>query len=174
MQKLIHDLLQFSRVIHEGDEGSGTANLEAVVERVLEVMRNQIETTGVVITREPLPEVRGDETLLEQVFRNLISNAIKYRKAEESPRIQISAKRNGRSWLIGVTDNGIGFDPQFSERIFTLFQRLHGREYPGTGVGLAICKRVIEQAGGRIWAESSAGAGSTFYFTLDTAEPVGA
>jgi two-component system sensor histidine kinase/response regulator len=173
MQKLIHDLLQFSRVIHEGDEGSGVANLEVVSERVLDLMHNQMETYGVTITRDRLPVVRGDETLLEQVFRNLISNAIKYRKANEPPCIHISAKKNGRLWLIGVADNGIGFDPQFSERIFTLFQRLHGREYPGTGVGLAICKRVIEQAGGRIWAESSPGVGSTFYFTLSSDEPAG-
>jgi two-component system sensor histidine kinase/response regulator len=170
MQKLIHDLLQFSRVIHEGEEGTGEAKLAVVLDRVTEGMRNLIETERAVITHDQLPVVRGDETLLEQVFRNLISNALKYRKEDEPPRIHISATRTGLSWLVATADNGIGFDPKFAERIFTLFQRLHGLEYAGTGVGLAICKRVIEQAGGRIWAESCPGVGSTFFFTLSAVD----
>ena len=116
--------------------------------------------------------VRGDEPLLEQVFRNLISNALKYRKPDEPPCIDISAEKTGLAWVITTRDNGIGFDQQFAERIFVLFQRLHGLEYAGTGVGLAICKRVIEQAGGRIWAESKPGVGSTFYIRLG--DPVNA
>ncbi len=170
MQKLIQDLLQFSRLMHEGEEGFGNANLETALERTLQGMRNSIDTEHAVITHDPLPKVRGDETLFEQVFQNLLSNALKYRKPDAPPCIQISAGRTGRSWVISITDNGIGFDPKYSDRIFTLFQRLHGQEYSGTGVGLAICKRVIEQAGGRIWAESSPGEGSKFSFTLTAAE----
>jgi light-regulated signal transduction histidine kinase (bacteriophytochrome) len=166
MQKLIQDLLQFSRVIHEGQQGTGSADLEKVIERVLEGMQNAIDAQGGTVTTGKLPVVRGDETLLEQVFRNLISNALKYRKPGEPPSIHISAEKTRLSWVIATRDNGIGFDQQFAERIFVLFQRLHGLEYAGTGVGLAICKRVIEQAGGRIWAESKPGVGSTFFIRL--------
>jgi two-component system sensor histidine kinase/response regulator len=166
MQKLIHDLLQFSRIIYEGEQGTGTADLEAALARVLEAMSNAIATENATITHDPLPVVMGDETLLEQVLRNLVSNALKYRKADEPPRVHVSATRTGPSWLISTKDNGIGFESQYADRIFTLFQRLHGQEIPGTGVGLAICKRVVEQAGGRIWAESCPGVGSTFFFML--------
>ena len=174
MQKLIKDLLQFSRLINDGtEEGSGTANLEAVLERVLEAMANAIAAENAVVTHDPLPIVKGGENLLEQVIRNLLSNALKYRKPDDPPHIHIASRRTGRSWIVSMQDNGIGFEPKFSERIFTLFQRLHGQEYAGTGVGLAICKRVIEHGGGRIWAESSPGNGSTFHFMLpepDTSE----
>jgi signal transduction histidine kinase len=169
MQKLIQDLLQFSRLMHEGEQ-TGTANLEAALDHTLEGMRNAIETEHAVVTHDRLPTVKGDEALLEQVFQNLLSNALKYRKIVEPPCVHISARRNGRSWVISTRDNGIGFDPKFADRIFTLFQRLHGQEYSGTGVGLAICKRVVEQAGGRIWAESQPGAGSTFFFSLSAVD----
>jgi two-component system sensor histidine kinase/response regulator len=169
MQQLIHDLLQFSLVMNETEHKMGVANLEVVLQRVLEVMSNSIETEQATITHDPLPIVRADETFLEQVFRNLISNALKYRKKDEPPVVQISARQTGSLWLISIKDNGIGFEPQYANRIFTLFQRLHGQEYPGTGVGLAICKRVIEQAGGRIWAESCPGVGSTFFISLQAA-----
>jgi len=174
MQKLIKDLLQFSRLIQDGSEGSGIANLGTVLEQVLEAMANAIEAEGAVVTYDPLPVVKGGENLLEQVIRNLLSNALKYRKPDDPPRIHIAAKRAGRSWIISMQDNGIGFESKFSDRIFTLFQRLHGQEYAGTGVGLAICKRIVEHGGGRIWAESSPGNGSTFHFMLpepDTSEP---
>jgi two-component system, sensor histidine kinase and response regulator len=172
MHKLIQDLLQFSRVMHSGDKATGIAKLEGVLERVVNAMRSVGEIEGASITHDELPMLAGDESLMEQVFRNLISNALKYRKPDEPPCIHISAKRASLSWVVSVTDNGIGFDPKFAERIFVLFQRLHGQEYAGTGVGLAICKRVIEQAGGRIWAESRPGAGSTFSFSLPDPEGV--
>ena len=174
MQRLIHDLLQLSRVIYEGEETPGIADLEVILERVLGAMSSTIEAEQATITHDKLPVVRVDESLMEQVLQNLISNALKYRKAEEPPRVHVSAQSSGWSWVISVTDNGIGFDPKFAERIFVLFQRLHGHEYSGTGVGLAICKRVIERAGGRIWAESSLGKGATFYFRLSDAKALGA
>ena len=170
MQNLIQDLLQFSRVVREEDETEDLADLNAVLNRVVDNMKPMIESANGTITRDPLPIVRGDEVLLEQLFRNLFSNSLKYRKPDVAPQIHVGAKRNGRTWTLSTRDNGIGFDPKFAERIFVLFQRLHGQEYSGTGVGLAICKRIVEKCGGRIWAESMPDAGATFYFTLTDAD----
>jgi light-regulated signal transduction histidine kinase (bacteriophytochrome) len=169
MDKMIRDLLQFSQVIHQGEIGDETTDLNSVLARVLELNRERIEAEHAEITCQRLPVVRGNEPLLEQVFRNLISNALKYRRPEESPHIQITSLVNGYYSTISVVDNGLGFEPQYAERIFGLFKRLHGMDVPGTGIGLAICKRVIEQAGGRIWAQSQPGRGSTFSFTLKNA-----
>jgi light-regulated signal transduction histidine kinase (bacteriophytochrome) len=169
MEKMIQDLLQFSQVIHQGDVGDETADLNGVLTRVLELHRSRIEAEHAEVTCETLPTVMGNETLLEQVFRNLISNALKYRRPEEDLRIHIAAAKTGHFSTISVTDNGIGFEQQYSERIFGVFKRLHGIEVPGTGIGLAICKRVVEQAGGRIWAKSQLGKGATFSFTLKNA-----
>ncbi len=171
MERMIRDLLEFSQLIHHGDIGDETADLNNVLARVLELNRNRIEAEQAEVTHDLLPVVRGSETLFEQVLRNLISNALKYRKPDANPRIHISASQNGPYWTISVTDNGIGFEAQYSERIFGLFKRLHGADVPGTGIGLAICKRVIEQAGGRIWANARPGNGSTFSFMLENAPP---
>jgi len=123
----------------------------------------------VVITHDPLPTVMADGMQLVQLFQNLISNAIKFH-GEERPRIHISAKQEENEWVLSVRDNGIGIDPEYHERIFLIFQRLHGRgEYAGTGIGLAICKRIAERHGGRIWVQSELGKGSTFYFTIPVA-----
>ncbi len=125
-----------------------------------------IEESGAVITHDPLPQVKADRNLFIQLFQNLIGNAIKYR-SESKPEIHISAKREKEMWLFSVRDNGIGIEKQYLERIFIIFQRLHGRnKYPGTGIGLAICKKVVERHGGKIWAESEVGKGTTFYFTI--------
>jgi light-regulated signal transduction histidine kinase (bacteriophytochrome) len=118
------------------------------------------------VTHEPLPQVFGDESQLVQLLQNLVANALKFR-SEAAPRLQITARQEGEEWVICVRDNGIGIEPQYLHRIFIIFQRLYTRqEYPGTGIGLAICKRIVERHGGRIWAESTPGDGSAFCFTL--------
>lgn len=119
------------------------------------------------ITVDPLPTIVADGTQLMQLFQNLIGNAIKFRKPQETPHIHIGVQRQEEQWLFSVADNGIGFDPQFAERIFVIFQRLHTRdEYPGSGMGLAICKKIIECHRGRIWVEAVPDQGATFYFTI--------
>lgn len=170
MSELINDLLAFSRV---GTQGRPFArvNLEEVLERVLGNLRKSEKESAAAITRDAMPHVTGDQSQLSQVFQNLISNAIKFGRKDVQPRIHISAERKGNEWVFGMHDNGIGIEPRFYERIFTIFQRLHTRsEYPGTGVGLAICKRIVERHGGHIWVESKPGEGSTFYFTLPVRE----
>ena len=118
------------------------------------------------MSHDPLPEVLADNTQMAQVFQNLIINGIKFH-SEEAPKIHISAEKKAKEWVFSVKDNGIGIDPQYSEKIFEVFKRLHNKEdYPGTGIGLAICKKIFERHGGRIWVESELGKGSTFYFTL--------
>jgi chemotaxis family two-component system sensor kinase Cph1 len=165
MQGLINDLLAFSRVGTSGSRREPT-DCSGVLGRVLTDLKVTIEESGAVVTHGTLPEVMGDAAQLRQVFQNLISNAIKFR-GQEPPRIHVSCERSGDDWLFSVRDNGIGIDPQYADRIFAIFQRLHSKaEYPGTGIGLAICRRVVERQGGRIWLESEPGKGSTFFFTL--------
>ncbi len=170
MQALIQDLLTFSRIVHDEEQRFGTADLSASFGEALSVLRSRIEESGAQITAESLPIVRGETTQIAQVFQNLLSNALKYRKKDVRPEIHISAKLDGDQWIVSVRDNGIGFEPQYAERIFGLFKRLHKEEYPGTGLGLAICRRIMERYGGRIWAESRPGEGTTFYFSLPRVE----
>jgi hypothetical protein len=131
-----------------------------------------IEESDAVVTQDPLPIVTADRTQLGQVFQNLIGNAIKFR-GPDRPEIHIGAERQNGKWIFAVRDNGIGIDPQYADRIFIIFQRLHTQEeYPGTGIGLAVCKRIVERHGGRIWVDSEPGQGSTFYFTvLESKDP---
>jgi PAS domain S-box-containing protein len=169
MQGLISDLLTYARVDSRGRPLRPTACGDAV-DRAVANLKLAIEESGAAITRDELPTVRADETQLAQLFQNLIGNALKFRGAEP-PRIHVSAGRDGSEWVLGVRDNGIGIEPQFFERIFVIFQRLHGRgEYPGTGIGLALCKKIVERHGGRIWVESQPGQGSAFFFTLPARE----
>ena len=165
MKQLIEDLLAYSRVGTHGKEFEPT-DCEMVLRKTLANLRAAIDNNGAVITHDPLPTVDADDSQLAQLFQNLIGNAIKFRRAA-APSVHISAKDQGEAWLFGVEDNGIGVDPQYFERIFLVFQRLHNRtEYPGTGIGLAICKKVVDRHGGRIWVESKPERGSKFCFTL--------
>ncbi|MHC1755145.1 MAG: PAS domain S-box protein [Methanosarcina sp.] len=165
MQNLINDLLEFSRVTTKAREFE-PVNCEFVLNQVLSDLETPIKESGVAISYDPLPEIMADDIQLTQVFQNLISNAIKF-CSKEKPKIYISAEKESDQWLFSVQDNGIGIDPKYSERIFEVFKRLNKREeYPGTGIGLSICKKIVERHGGHIWVESELGNGSTFYFTL--------
>jgi light-regulated signal transduction histidine kinase (bacteriophytochrome) len=169
MWKLINDLLTYSRVGTQA-KGLKPTDCENVLKHSLDNLKIAIEENEAVITHDPLPTVMGDHLQLGQLFQNLIGNAIKFR-GEEPPRIHISASRNGSGWTFSVRDNGIGIAPEYVERIFVIFQRLHNREeYPGTGIGLAICKKIVERHGGDIWVESEVGKGTTFYFTLQVSK----
>jgi len=177
MHQLINDLLQYSRVGTRGRELRPT-DAEKVLEMVLRDLRVAIEESGAQVTHDPLPTVLADRTQLRQLLQNLIGNAIKYR-GERPPRIHVSARpgENGRQgqWVFSVRDNGIGIDPAHFDRIFQIFQRLHSRgEYSGTGIGLAVCKKIVERHGGRIWVESQPGKGSEFFFTLPAVAEEGA
>jgi len=165
MQSMINDLLDYSRV------GTGGKTFEKtdcahVCSQAIVNLQGAIEESGAVVTQNNLPTVKADETQLIQLFQNLIDNAIKFR-GKESPHVHVAAKKKGEEWLFFVQDNGIGIDPQYAERIFVIFQRLHNRrKYSGTGIGLAICMRIAERHGGRIWVESKPGKGSTFFFAI--------
>ena len=166
MTALINGMLNYSRVSEVTPVPLDIVKVDAVLDGVLMNLDVAIKQSEATIIREPLPEIRADEIQLMQVLQNLISNAIKYCRAEEPPRIEIKAERTGEEWKFSVKDNGIGIAPQYTERIFGVFKRLHGREIPGIGVGLAICKKIVERHGGQIWVESAPGTGSTFIFTL--------
>ncbi|HET6676332.1 MAG TPA: ATP-binding protein, partial [Nitrospiraceae bacterium] len=172
MQKLIQDLLAYSRVSTR-DMDRQTMSMETVLRYAADNLQVTMKEAETIVTHDPLPSVKADERQITQLFQNLISNAIKFR-GQQPPRIHVSAKRLDTEWLFSVQDNGIGIDSQYADRIFVIFQRLHNREeYPGTGIGLAICKKVVERHGGRIWVESESGKGSTFFFTLPDAEHMG-
>ena len=165
MQRLIEDLLAFSRVGTRGQALVPT-DANAVLDRALGSLKLAIDEAGATVTRDGLPTVSADAGQLEHLFLNLLSNALKFR-ASAPPEIRVAAERRDRDWVFSVHDNGIGIDPQYFERIFIIFQRLHGKnDYPGTGIGLAICKKIVERHGGRIWVESQPGQGATFSFTL--------
>jgi PAS domain S-box-containing protein len=165
MQTLINDLLAYSRISTDAKVFTSTS-CELVLREALANLMVAIEESGAVVTRDALPMVSGDATQLTQLFQNLVGNALKFR-GERPPQIHIGVARRKGDWRFSVADNGIGMEPQYFERVFMVFQRLHTRkEYQGTGIGLAICKKVVERHGGRIWAESEPGQGATFCFTI--------
>ena len=165
MQRLIQDLLALSRVGSRHLEFLPT-DCEALLDQALTALKATIEETDALVTHDPLPTVKADALQLIQLFQNLIGNALKYR-AEDRPYVHISGDREGDTWVFSVRDNGIGIDPKYAERVFEVFERLHGEaEYPGTGIGLAICKKIVERHDGRIWVESEPGKGATFFFTI--------
>lgn len=169
MQRLILDLLEYSRVGNREQQRVAVSSSSALQQALANLSRT-LEESGTLVEVGPLPRVWADESQLMQVFQNLIGNAIKFHRAEP-PRIRVSAAREGKFWRFSINDNGIGIEPQHFERIFVLFQRLHARgEYSGTGIGLAICKLIVERHGGIIWLESRLDDGSTFHFTLPEVE----
>jgi signal transduction histidine kinase len=162
---MVEAVLRCAR-IESSNEAFVTVDLDAVLSRVLERLEPERAAAGAEITRGPLPQVQGDEAQLEQLLQNLLDNALKFR-GRASARVHVEADDDGDFWHLRVRDNGIGIAPQDAERIFQLFQRLHtSREAPGSGIGLAVCRRVVARHGGRIWVESSPGEGATFHFTL--------
>ena len=165
MKMLIDDLLTFSRLNTQPREHE-FVNIENVLDTVLLNLQISINENNVQITHDPLPTINGDVSWKIQVFQNLISNAIKFND-KKTIKIHISAKKEENDWIFGVSDNGIGMDHKHLEKIFTIFQRLHTKEeYEGTGIGLAITQKIVNQQGGKIWAESELGKGTTFYFTI--------
>jgi len=169
MQVLINDLLAFSRV-GRGERDWGSVALEDVVRAAQAALATPLEHSGGQVLHEPLPTIRGDRGQLVSLFQNLISNALKFRSAEP-PLVRIAAHREGDIWELSCTDNGIGVQPEYAERIFLIFQRLHSREtYDGSGIGLALCRKIVEYHGGRIWLDSEFSGGARFRFTLPIGE----
>jgi PAS domain S-box-containing protein len=166
MQKLISDLLEYSRVSTRGKEPTPTSSQDAL-DLARANLQASIEESEARIVQDPLPTVLADGSQLAQLFQNLVGNAIKYRRPGERPQVRVTAEPHNGEWQFEVRDNGIGIEPQYHDRIFGIFERLHGREeYEGTGVGLAICKKIVERHGGRIWVESGPGQGTAFRFTF--------
>jgi signal transduction histidine kinase len=170
MEELIRDLLSFARNVQSEALSLEPVSLRSCLDKALATLQVQIEQKSARIDIAALPMVMGEETQLPQLFQNLLSNALKYSKADVAPVLQIESRRDNNQWVISVRDNGIGFKQEYEQHIFGLFKRLHRNEYAGTGLGLAICKRIVERLGGRIWAESQPGVGSTFFFTLTAAD----
>lgn len=165
MQQLIQDLLSYSRV---GTQAKvlETVDCNQIVESAISNLQLSIQESGATLEQSPLPTLQANPRQLTQLFQNLIGNALKYR-GERVPHIEINYKQQRKDYLFWVKDNGIGIDPKHADRVFMVFQRLHTRqEYSGTGIGLAICKKIIDQQGGKIWVESDVDQGSTFFFTL--------
>lgn len=165
MQMLINDLLDYSRVGTKGKEFVMT-EFDVILEKILRDFKKAVEESGAKVTIDPLPSLMVDGGQIGQLFQNLISNAIKFR-GDAPPQIHISSEKNEDKWIFSVSDNGIGIDPEYSSRIFEIFQRLHSKEeYPGSGIGLAICKKIVERHGGNIRIESEPAKGTTFYFSI--------
>ncbi len=166
MDQLLRDLRAYTYVSTAGGEPPHEVDANETLRKVLANLKAAVEESGAAVSSEPLPSVRVHEFQLEQLFQNLIGNAIRYR-SPQPPAIEVAAEQRDGFWRFSVRDNGIGIEPQYKEQIFGMFKRLHSSaDYPGTGMGLAICQRIVERAGGRIWVESEPGSGSTFLFTL--------
>ena len=167
IEALQRALLSYWEVTEQGGKSLSLVDCNHALSQTLLSLQMAIQKSGATVTSDPLPTVVAEDHMLSQVFQNLIGNSIKYRD-EASPRIHVSAVRTAEGWLFSVRDNGIGIDPEDAERVFAMFKRLHGEEIPGTGIGLALCKKVVERRGGRIWVESEAGGGAAFKFTIPT------
>ena len=173
MEALLRDILAYTRAANTAEQAPGLVDASTVLQKVLVNLQNSLAENGVAVEYGGLPAVRVLDVHLLQLFQNLIGNALKYRGAQ-APRVRVSAVPDGAQWRFSIEDNGIGFEPKYREQVFGLFKRLHtAEEYPGTGVGLAICQKIVERYGGRIWVESQPGSGSSFFFTLPGEEPAG-
>jgi light-regulated signal transduction histidine kinase (bacteriophytochrome) len=170
MELLLRDLLAYSQAGSALEGPMQQVDCGVVMECVTQDLAVSIEESGASVTWSGLPVVAAHEGRMIQLFKSLVENGIKYRGLE-SPRIRVSARRAGTGWIFSVEDNGIGIDPEYAHQIFGVFKRLHGRNYPGTGIGLAICQRIAERYGGRIWVESAQGGGSSFCFSMPAPEP---
>lgn len=168
MEMLLKDLLTYSQTGSSNEGPVAPVDCGKVMQQVLLNLQASIEETGAAITWDPLPTVHAHEIRLVQLLQNLIGNAIKYRSGQ-SPAIHVRGERRTGDWLFSVKDNGIGIEPQYCQQVFGIFKRLHGQAYEGTGIGLAICQRIVERYGGRIWVESKPGVGSVFYFIIPAA-----
>jgi PAS domain S-box-containing protein len=166
MRSLITDLLNYSRIIRDEVQPRASVDLNAVLHASLENLSASISESGAEVLSDSLPVIPADRTDMEQLLQNLLSNAIKYRRSGVPPRIRVSVQRDGADWHFSIADNGQGFEPRYADRIFGVFKRLHGADVPGTGIGLAVCKRIVERHGGRIWAEAEPGVGAIFHFTI--------
>jgi light-regulated signal transduction histidine kinase (bacteriophytochrome) len=165
MSAMIEDLLAYSRAAEATGEQPAPANAQDALNAALDNLRVRIAETGATVTSDNMPLVPFDSTRLTQVFQNLIGNALKYR-SDTAPAIHVGVDEKRAETVFSVRDNGIGIAHEDRDKVFGVFQRLHGREYEGTGIGLATCKKIVERRGGRIWFESEPGKGSTFYFTV--------
>jgi light-regulated signal transduction histidine kinase (bacteriophytochrome) len=169
MRELLADLLAYTQLTGSGQETEKPIDLNHVFGMVLENCKATIDESNAVITSDPLPTIFGQEPHFIQLFQNLIGNALKYR-SNLPPQVHVSAQNQNELWRLAVADNGIGIDPEYHQQIFGVFKRLHGKTISGTGIGLAICQRVVQRHGGRIWVESKVGQGATFYFTFPAAQ----
>jgi two-component system, sensor histidine kinase and response regulator len=170
MQSFVDDLLQYANVTH-GARPVAKVDGEELLSRAMNNLETAIRAAGATVTHDPLPELLAQPGL-DEVFQNLIGNAIKYRRPDAAPEIHVSGRFEGRDWLFSVRDNGIGIDSRYRLEIFQLFRRLHGKDVAGTGIGLAVSKKIVEAHGGMIWVESEPGVGSTFYFTIPAEPPL--
>jgi light-regulated signal transduction histidine kinase (bacteriophytochrome) len=170
IESLLRGLRDYWQVSEATERAPAAVDCNVVVDRALAHLDASIHEAGAIVLREPLPVVMADEIPLVQLFQNLISNAIRYRRPGRQPVVEIRALPAGSAWRFAVHDNGIGIDPQYSQQIFGIFKRLDARN-SGAGIGLAICQKIVERLGGRIWVESNDGAGSTFYFTVPDEPP---
>ena len=166
MEALLKGMREYWLASERGAEHHAVIDCNDVLDKALFNLQESITDSGAVVTHDSLPTIWAEEGMFMQVFQNLIGNAIKYR-SEKAPQIHVSVSKNSKEeWVFSVRDNGIGIDPQYAEKIFTMFNRLNGNRYPGSGIGLALCRKVVERLGGRIWVESTRGEGSEFRFTI--------
>lgn len=166
MRAFLTDLLTFSQVMSDAAPSFAPVSMEAIFWAVNMTLHDAIAQSGATVTHDPLPTVQGNETRLTQLLQALVSNAVKFVRADAKPEVHVSATETESEWLFSVVDNGPGIDPQYYERAFEPFRRLHGREVPGSGLGLAVARAIAEAHGGRIWPEAAAGGGTKFCFTL--------